>query len=269
MYYAFSPCYINLAKGSGVEYDAAGENESGLHGNAILSRYPLSNVRSVFLKNGKDKMKGREKRLGQQTAVVAEVEFPDRAVTAVAVHLDANSSQQHRADQMADVLAAIADRSPALIGGDWNTTTFNSSSATMAILGFWLRVFMGPNNVITNHYLHPYNKFEAKLFQLLEDAGFDYQSANSLGERTTSYDVDDAKTHKNLREWVPAWCFAFIRWALRHHDGKCPLKIDWFATRDAECENPEVVHDVREGRAIPLSDHDAIALDLIVAEASA
>jgi endonuclease/exonuclease/phosphatase family metal-dependent hydrolase len=262
MSHAFSPCYINLAKGSGVEFDAEGENESGLHGNAILSRYPLSNVRSVFLKNGKDKMKGREKRLGQQTAVVAEVEFPDRAVTTVAVHLDANSSQQHRADQMADVLAAIADRSPAVIGGDWNTTTFNSSSATMAILGFWLRVFMGPNNVITNHYLHPYNRFEARLFQLLEDAGFDYRSANSIGERTTSYDVDDAKTHKNLREWVPAWCFAFIRWALRHHDGKCPLKIDWLAVKGLTAHDPRVLHQFREGRTPPLSDHDPIGVDL-------
>jgi endonuclease/exonuclease/phosphatase family metal-dependent hydrolase len=263
MYYAFSPCYINLAKGSGVEYDAEGTNESGLHGNAILSRYPLSHVRSVFLKNGKDKMKGREKRLGQQTAVVAEVEFPDRPVTMAAVHLDANSSQRHRADQMADVLAAIAGCSRAVIGGDWNTTTFNSSTATMAILGFWLRVFMGPNNVITNHYLHPYKKFELKLFSLLEEAGFDYRSANAIGERTTSYDVDDVKTHKNLREWVPAWCFAFIRWALRHHDGKCPLKIDWLAVKGLAARDPRVLHHFREGRTPPLSDHDPIGVDIV------
>jgi endonuclease/exonuclease/phosphatase family metal-dependent hydrolase len=262
MYYAFSPCYINLAKGSGVEYDAEGENEAGLHGNAILSRYPLSNVRSVFLKNGKDKMKGREKRLGQQTAAVAEIEFPDYPITVVSVHLDANSSQQHRADQMADVLRAIEGRSPAVIGGDWNTTTFNSSTATMAILGFWLRVFMGPKNVITNHYLHPYNRFEANLFRLLEDSGFDYRSANSIGERTTSYDVDDAKTHKNLREWVPAWCFAFIRWALRDHDGKCPLKIDWLAVKGLAASDPKVLHQFREGRMPPLSDHDPIGVDV-------
>ena len=85
-----------------------------------------------------------------------------------------------------------------------------------------------------------------------------------LGERTTSYDVEDVKTHKNLNEWVPGWCFAFIRWALRNHNGQCPLKIDWFATRKLKCEHPEVVHDLREGRAVPLSDHDAIALDLLV-----
>jgi len=262
MHYVFSPCYINLAKGSGVEYEADGENEAGLHGNAILSRYPLSKIRSVFLKNGKDKMKGREKRLGQQTAAVAEVQFPDQPTTVVSVHLDANSSQQHRANQMGDILADIEGCSPAIVGGDWNTTTYNSSTATMAILGFWLRVLMGPDNVIRNHNLHPYNKFEKQLFDLLEYSGFDYRTANAYGERTTSYDVDDIKTHKNLREWVPAWCFAFIRWALRNHDGKCPLKIDWLAVKGLTASAPRVLHQFREGRKPPLSDHDPIGVDV-------
>lgn len=265
MSYAFSPCYINLAKGSGVEYDAEGENEDGLHGNAILSRYPLANVRSVFLKNGKDKMKGREKRLGQQTAAVAEVEFPGQPTTTVSVHLDANSSQQHRADQMGDVLRAIEGRSPAIVGGDWNTTNFNSSTATMAILWFWRHVFIGPDKVIRDHYLHPYNKFEANLFKALEASGFDYRAANAIGERTTSYNVEDAKTHKNLREWVPAWCFAFIRWALRHHDGMCPLKIDWLAVKGMTASDPRVLHQFREGRTLPLSDHDPIGVDVTLA----
>ena len=262
LHYAFTPCYLNLAKGSGVEYDVAGENDLGLHGNAILSRYPLRNVRPVALKNGKDKMKGREKRLGRQTAVVADVELPQGAVTFASVHLDANSSQPHRRDQMRDVLDGIGPDVPAVVGGDWNTTTYNSSTATDAILGFWVRVFMGPDNVIRNHYLHPYNKFEKELFALLEDRGFDYRRSNAIAERTTSYDVDDAKTHKNLREWVPAWCFSFIRWALRNHDGKCPLKIDWFAVRGLHPSNPCVFHEFREGRQPPLSDHDPIAVDV-------
>lgn len=262
MHYAFTPCYLNLAKGSGVEYDVKGENELGLHGNAILSRYPLRNVRPVALKNGKDKMRGREKRLGRQTAVMAEVAFPQGPVTFASVHLDANSSQQHRRDQMRDVLDGVGPEVSAVVGGDWNTTTYNSSTATHAILGFWVRVFMGPDNVIRNHYLHPYNKFEKELFALLEERGFDYRNASSIGERTTSYDVDDAKTHKNLREWVPGWCFAFIRWALRNHDGKCPLKIDWFAVRGLRPFDPRVFHEFREGRQPPLSDHDPITVDV-------
>jgi len=262
MHYAFTPCYLNLAKGSGVEYDMEGENELGLHGNAILSRYPLKDQRPIALENGKDKMKGREKRLGRQTATVATVELPQGDVPIVSVHLDANSSQIHRANQMRDVLNGLPSDGPAIIGGDWNTTTFNSSSATHAILGFWVRVFLGPDNTIRNHFLHPYNRFERELFDRLKAAGFDYERCNLPAERTTSYDVDDAKTHKNLREWVPNWCFDFIRWALRDHDGKCPLKIDWFAVRGLEAGNPVVMHEFREGRKPPLSDHDAIGVDV-------
>jgi len=264
MHYAFAPCYVNLSKGAGIEYDVAAENELGLHGNAILSRYPLHNVRSVRLKNGKDKMAGREKRLGQQTALVAEVALPGRTVTAVSVHLDAQSSQPHRRDQMRDVLDGLTDDHPVIIGGDWNTTTYNSSRAFHAIMGFWLRVFMGVDNVIDNHYLHPYNRFETAMFELIESRGFDFRTCNRLGEHTTSYDVDDVKTNKNLREWVPAWCFTFIRWALRNHDGKCPLKIDWFATRGLRAANPVILHEFREGREPPLSDHDVIGVDVVV-----
>lgn len=263
MHYAFVPCYLNLSKGAGIERDSGGVNDLGLHGNAILSRYPIGKVRPVHLKNGKDKMTGREKRLGRQTALVADIAFPNLRLTAVSVHLDAQSNQRHRRDQMADVVNGVGT-GRTLIGGDWNTTTYNSARAFHAIMGFWLRVFMGVDHVINNHYLHPYNHFERDLFALLEAEGFDYRQCNRLGERTTSYDVTDAKTHNNLREWVPAWCFAFIRWALRNHDGKCPFKIDWFAARGLRCEHPTIVRDVREGRAVPLSDHDAVGIDIVV-----
>lgn len=262
MHYAFAPCYLNLAKGAGIENDVEDQNELGLHGNAILSRYPLRNVRAVHLKNGKDKMAGREKRLGRQTALVTDIVFPNGTVTAVVVHLDAQSSQRHRHDQMRDVLDSLPQGVAAIIGGDWNTTTYDSSRASYAIMGFWLRVFMGVENVISNHYLHPYNRFEKELFRLIESRGFDYRGCNRLGERTTSYDADCVKTHKNLREWVPAWCFAFIRWALRNHEGKCPLKIDWFAARGLRTANPVILHEFRENRAVPLSDHDAIGIDI-------
>lgn len=271
-YYAFVPCYLNLVKGSGLEYHAEGDNDLGLHGNAIVSRYPLRNVRAVFLKNGFDKMAGREKRLGRQAAVIADVEFPNGSVTAVSSHLDANSSQRHRAQQMRDILHGLDrlderrganGRLPAVIGGDWNTTTYNSSTPAWAIAGFWLRVLMGVDNVINNHYLHPYRWFERDLFRTLERRGFDYKSSNRLGERTGGYDADCVKTRQGLSEWVPNWCFAFMRWALRNHGGRCPIKIDWFATRGVEVRDPAVLHEFRECEA-PLSDHDPIGIDVVV-----
>lgn len=262
MHYAFVPCYLNLSKGSGVEYHAAGENELGLHGNAVLSRYPIRRAWPIPLKNGIDKMAGREKRLGCQKALAADIDFPNCSVTVVTVHLDTQSSQRHRRDQMRDVLDGLATDRAVVLGGDWNTTTYNASRAFYAIMGYWLRLFMGVENVIQNHFLHPYRHFEKELFALLESRGFDYRRSNILGERTTTYNTFDLKTRQNLGEWVPGWCFAFIRWALRNHGGACPLKIDWFATQDLRAENPVVIHNLREGRRVPLSDHDAIGLDV-------
>jgi len=263
-HYAFAPCYLSLVKGSGIERDIDGENDLGLHGNAILSRYPIRNVRHISLKNGIDKMAGNEKRIGCQAAVLADIDFPEASLPVACVHLDANSKQRHRAAQMRTVLNTLP-LGPALIGGDWNTTTFDSSSAFHAIMGYCRRVLMGPGNVIRNHYLHPYRWFEKELFASLERAGFDYRSANHIGEYTIFYDVADIAAHKGLAEWVPGWCFPFIRWALREHNGGCPLKIDWFASRDLRCENPRVLHDLREKRTTPLSDHDAIGVEILLA----
>ncbi len=265
MHYAFLPCYLSLVKGSGVEREAVGANELGLHGNAILSRYPIRRPRAVQLRNGIDKMACRERRIGSQKALVAEIDLPGLPLAVACVHLDANSSQRHRADQMSEVVAALPASGAALIGGDWNTTTFDSSSAFRAILGYGLRVLMGAGNVIRNHYLHPYRRFEKELFGRLEAAGFDYLRSNRAGEPTIRYTVNDERAFKNLAEWVPLWCFPFIRWALRNHGGGCPLKIDWFATRGLEAQNPVILDEFREGRAVPLSDHDAIGLEVGVA----
>ncbi len=260
----FAPCYIALGKGSGVEREAEGENRFGLHGNAILSRYPIRDVRLIPLANGVDKMAHREQRLGRQAAVAARIEFPNLSVQAVSVHLDAQSTQKHRQEQMRGVLDSLPSGLPVILGGDWNTSTYNSSHAFRAIVGFWIRVLMGVDRVIRNHYLHPDRLFERGLFGLLRGRGFEYEQSNRIGERTVCYDVRDRRASGNLREWVPEWCFPFIRWALRNHEGRCPLKLDWFATRGLRPESPVVVHDLRDARGAPLSDHDAIGVDIAV-----
>jgi endonuclease/exonuclease/phosphatase family metal-dependent hydrolase len=263
MDYAFAPCYLSLVKGSGVERQVDGENDVGLHGNAILSRYPMDQVAVIPLENGIDKIACREKRLGRQSALQATIRFPNFTATVVCSHLDANSTQRHRAAQMETILDSIPQSGPTLIGGDWNTTTFDSSTAFRAIMGYWLRVMMGPDNVIRNHYLHPYRRFEKDLFALLEAHGYEYRESNQLGEYTIYYDVEDLRTYAGLSEWVPQWCFPFIRWALRNHNGRCPLKIDWFASRDMRVENPRVIHDLGRESGSRLSDHDAIGVEIV------
>ena len=152
--YAFAPVYIALQKGSGVESDSEGENTKSIHGLAIFSKYPLKNLNTVALPNGKDKMHGKEKRLGYLRALIADVEHPAGEFRAVCVHFDVHCSRKHRQLQMKLILDHLKTlpEFPTVIGGDWNTTTYNAQNATRAIMGFWHRVVMGVNNVKKNHY---------------------------------------------------------------------------------------------------------------------
>jgi endonuclease/exonuclease/phosphatase family metal-dependent hydrolase len=262
--YAFAPVYIALQKGSGVEEFVAGENTRSLHGLAMFSKYALKNVHAIPLPNGKDKMLGKEKRLGYLRALIADVAHPSGDLRAVTLHLDSFCSRAHRRLQM-KILLDHLDTLPALptiIGGDWNTTTYNSQNATRAILGYFRRVLMGVKNVVKNHFPHPDRYFERRLFGELEKRGFDYQSANEIGVGTLHYDVTSIEKNTNLRDWVPAWCFPFIFWAARRVGGTVSGRLDWFAGKDIEVRGkPQTIGDLKDAENVPLSDHDAIALD--------
>jgi len=267
--YAFAPVYIALQKGSGVESAIEGENANSIHGLAVLSKYPIKNVQTVALPNGKDKMWGKEKRLGWLRALIAEIEHPLGTIRVVTVHLDAHCSREHRRLQMRLILDRLKTLSPmpTLIGGDWNTTTFNSQSSTRAIMGYWRRVLMGPKNVATNHLPHPERFFERRLFKMLEDEGFDYKGLNQLGVGTLHYEIGSIEKNTNLRDWVPEWCFPFIFWAANRVGGKVSARLDWFAGKGiakTPGTEPETVGGLTNENDVPLSDHDAIALDFVI-----
>ncbi len=95
--YAFAPVYIALQKGSGIESEFEGENKQSIHGLAFFSKFPIKNVHAVDLPNGKDKMIGKEKRLGYLRALIADIEHPAGTFRAVTVHLDVHCSRKHRA----------------------------------------------------------------------------------------------------------------------------------------------------------------------------
>jgi endonuclease/exonuclease/phosphatase family metal-dependent hydrolase len=262
--YAFAPVYIALQKGSGVEEFVAGENTRSLHGLAMFSKYPLENVHAVPLPNGKDKMLGKEKRLGSLRALIADVAHPAGDFRAVTVHLDSFCSRAHRHLQMKIVLDHLdtLPARPTIIGGDWNTTTYNSQNATRAIFGYFRRVLMGVKKVVKNHFPHPDRYFERRLFGELEKRGFDYKNLNEIGAGTLHYDVTSIEKNTNLRDWVPAWCFPFIFWAARRVGGTVSGRLDWFAGKDIEVSGkPRTIGDLKDAENVPLSDHDAIALD--------
>ena len=146
----------------------------GLHGTAILSRYPLRDVKLVPFKypaydwyNGEKtygsveagKRKGaslllgesivREVRRGGRTNLIAEIDVPDlpeHQVTIVATHLENRTTPKGRvkqADELFDIIRAI--HNPVVIAGDMNTTgtdgsVMNIKSTVLKKLndpGFW------------------------------------------------------------------------------------------------------------------------------------
>ena len=266
--YAFAPVYIPLQKGSGVESEMDGENTKSIHGLAMFSRYRMQNVHAVPLPNGKDKMWGKEKRLGYLRALFADIDHPAGEFRAVTVHLDAHCSRAHRHKQIKIILDHLdtLPSLPTVIGGDWNTTGFNSQSSTRAIMGYWRRVFMGPKNVAINHLPHPERFFERRLFGELETRGYDYRSLNEIGVGTLHYDVASIEKNTNLRDWVPEWCMPFIFWAARRVGGRVSARLDWFTGTGIEIApgtSPQTIGDLIDAEGFPLSDHDAITVDFV------
>jgi endonuclease/exonuclease/phosphatase family metal-dependent hydrolase len=279
MNYFFVPSYFNISKGCGIESEFEGENTLGIQGNSILSRYPIEKQAIVALPSAVDKMKGREKRLGQIQALIATIDLDGRSVRAACVHLDQRSSPEHRRIQMERVIKALnrEGRDPILMGGDWNTHTYDTHSAISAIVGFWIRVARGVKRSMKSYYPHPDKFFERRLFNMLEQNGFDYKSCNVLGGCTFHYSTADLKQYKSLGEWIPGWGFRFLERVLEPYDGQCSFKLDWFAQkglrilgegeragdRKGYSISPRIIGNLTHNNQA-VSDHDPIVLDFCV-----
>jgi len=128
----------------------------GLHGTAILSRYPLRDVKLVPFKyqaydwyNGEKKYgtveagkrKGakllfgeeivRELRRGGRTNLIATLdvpELPEKQVTIIATHIENRTTPKNRVKQADELLEEIRPiRNPLIIAGDMNTTGTDGS----------------------------------------------------------------------------------------------------------------------------------------------
>ncbi len=108
--HAFGVEFVELGLGDASEQrEAAGRhNESGLHGNAIVTRAPLGDPSVVRLPEtaGAGLVRGRlpQPRVGGRMAVVATVTIDGVAVEVASTHLENRSDPAHRAEQMEALL---------------------------------------------------------------------------------------------------------------------------------------------------------------------
>ena len=159
----FAPCYIALGKGSGVERHVEGDNTW-----AARQRHPQPLSRSATSASSRSKRRGQDGASREAprppAAVAARVDFPNPRSTPFPSTWTPSPPSGIAANRCAASSTRLPPGLPVILGGDWNTSTYDSSHAFRAILGFWLRVMMGVDHVIRNHYLHPEHRFEKELF---------------------------------------------------------------------------------------------------------
>jgi endonuclease/exonuclease/phosphatase family metal-dependent hydrolase len=167
----------DLASGLHMSFAYLGEfgfrrGESDIHaftGNAILSAHPLADVRGVPLPNVH--LKWRIRRLvGAPAGLTATITVNHRRITVGVVHMNSRWHPEGRAHQMAEFLAALPAEGPALVGGDWNTTTLDLGTPTALFTEGW-RLLLQPARLRNPERYEP-------LFDRLKQAGFDIRGVN-------------------------------------------------------------------------------------------
>jgi len=132
----------------------------GLHGSAILSRFPISNVRLQRLPDCYDWFQDevssvskievgkriasdkifmekieREIRRGGRIAIAADLKAPGGVVTVVNAHLENKCPPACRRKQMQAILEGIRDdRNPVVLAGDMNTTGADASKLSLGYI---------------------------------------------------------------------------------------------------------------------------------------
>jgi len=280
--WAFGNSYLCLDRGDARDRKDGGDGENllGLHGNAILSRWPLVRAVNVPVHVTKDKFHGAEKRLGAKKALWVEAHTPLGRVVLGSAHLDSVASPDQRAAQLRDLLADLpaAGSLPALVGGDFNTHTYDVGSPLRLARNLFLKAVRGAFPHGIHHYMHPWELYERPVFEALEAAGFDWRPFNDLTRGTMRYEVGSFDCESSVREQMPGVVVDLLRWKLRPWNGVVPLRMDWLAGRGLRAlSDAEVVEADGRGSRSPttvvrpsargakISDHDPLVADVAAA----
>ncbi len=268
MRYVFATSHLVLAPGDKAEREHGVPNGLSLHGNALLTRFPVRRFEAVTLPEYTDKFHALEKRLGEKRALLVELELPDGPLLCAVVHLDPFSPPKHRAAQLRRVIARIEQLGArrVLLGGDLNTNTYDLGGP----LGFALNCVhklgrFGFEGTL-DQYMRPDEVFERRLFETLRRRGYATEGFNDRGRGTIYYDISDADLITKAHDYVPAPLLRWLERRLEPWGGVVPLKVDWFAGRGVTARSATVIErPTHEGQRI--ADHNPIVVDLALAPA--
>lgn len=263
MRYVFATSHMVLAPGDYSERDHGQPNTLALHGNAVLSRFPVLDFRAIALPERNDKFEAAEKRLGEKRTLICELELPGGQVTVALVHLDPFCSSRHRARQLKRVLAELERGSPkrVLLGGDLNTHTEDFSGPFGAARNAALKLLRFGFRGAVEQYMTPETVWERRVFDVLADGGLSIERFNDRSHGTLYYEAHDPEVVRKALDYVPR---AAVRWMHRRLEpwgGVVPMRVDWFAGRGLEPLRAEVVErPCWHGQRV--SDHNPIVLEI-------
>lgn len=227
MGYAFGTEFLELTKGDAREATLPGENDKSLHGNAILSRFPLLRPRVVRLPAKCAWDEAEQARIGGRMALIADIETGVGQLALASVHLENRTPPSGRREQMAAVIDVLAASPRAIVGGDLNTSTIDPDDPTQLFaIPDLLRD--DPQRLIRPQPYEP-------LFDDMRAAGFLVDEVNQA-EATTS---------------VPMGIEDPAFW----------LKLDWLFARGLGVAGAPHVTPARRG-GMRVSDHDLLVVDL-------
>ena len=275
----FGNSYLCLDQGDTRDGLHAREaNRESLHGNAILSRHPITRAEDISVTVSKDKYHSGDRRLGHKKSLWAQVQTPLGPLPVVSVHLDVICSVAARRAQLLDILDLVASRGlrgRVLLGGDFNTTTYDVQHLPRLVWNLWLKLCRGGFSHGIYHYMHPWEIYEKPVFDALDEHGFEVGAFNAMDQETSRYEVGEFESESKVSDHLPRFAVNLLRWKLSPWQGVTPLKLDWFAGRGLRPVWPDAQEDAPTGalspRAFPrpewkgrrLSDHDPVMVDLI------
>ncbi len=269
----FGPAHLELTKGTEEELSIPGENQESLQGNAILSRYPILESRSIPLPVCFEPYEFHEKRYGRRNCVWARIELESGSLWFGSAHLEVRNTPSCRARQMKHILDNLpADAGdPCLLGGDFNSNGF-SRGTTWRTARSALRISFADPDKLKEELRHPEEGSEP-LFRVAREAGFSWRRLNSA-EDTASAPIGGLEDAGLL----PSFIADRVRKRLSVYNGYLDFKLDWLLGRGIQpvkrgeiidrisgsvSENPGCIRLPRRG-ADRISDHNPIYADLSI-----
>src|SRR5499427_1746280 len=229
LYACWAPLFLETTVGRDDDASTAGDgrNQEGLFGVAILSRWPIGEIRIVELPSPERYQFDLERMYGRHIALIATIERPGGSFVAVTTHLEVHRTRADRARQIRATTAALRSVAhPLILAGDFNSHTFDRGRLWDSVAGAFV-LLTWPTRQLLRRFLYP-DRGGARepLFDVLRESDFEWDRYNDRRPtlRLRFSRLDEAQ--HLLRIFGPS-TRGLLDWAERR--GR--LRLDWFMAR--------------------------------------